>query len=103
MGRFGGLARKFSDYPHFCAAPHWEPSARENAHLCPEKSAHVNSRFAENRPECPLRHIARVMRDGDFSASLKMTPDFVTAGSLTIKLEPKGAETAGNLSIREPR
>jgi hypothetical protein len=46
-----------------------------------QKIAHSNSSLAEDGPQRSLRHVAGMVRDRDFSAGLRMTPNLVTAGA----------------------
>jgi hypothetical protein len=77
--------------------------AERSSWLRPEKSSYVDSGLAEDRPERSLSHIACVMRDGDFSSTLRVAPDLVATRSLAIKLEAKRAQAANNLAIGKPR
>ena len=61
-----------------------------------EEVAYVNSSFAENRAQRALGHVSGMVRKRDLSPRLGMAPDFVAAGTGTVELETKRAETAGN-------
>ena len=73
-----------------------------NAQLGLEKSANIDSRLAENRPKCPFRNIARVVRHRDFSASLRVSPYLVAAWPLAIKLEAERTKATDHLAIGKP-
>src|SRR6266704_978257 len=48
----------------------WRRLLRSNRFSGPEKSTHVDSRLAEDRPQCPFRHVTGVVRDRHFPSSL---------------------------------
>ncbi len=68
-----------------------------------QKRLHVNSRFAEDRPQCALGEIAGMMWDGDLPSRLRVTPDLMTAGALTVELKAESAKAAYCLAVRESR
>lgn len=69
----------------------------------PQKRLHVNSCLAKDRPECALREISGVMRDGDLSSRLRMAPYLMTAGALTVKLKAESTKAAYNFAVRKSR
>jgi hypothetical protein len=85
------------------------PSIRAKALLAsegksgPQKRLHVNSCLAKDRPECAFGEISGVMRDGDLSSCLRMAPDFMAAGALTVELKAKSAKAAHNFAVRKSR
>src|ERR1700682_1944862 len=47
------------------------------------------------------RVIPGVMRDGDFSPCLRMAPDLMTAGALTVELKAESTKAAHNFAVRK--
>ena len=48
----------------------------------------LDSCFAEDRPECPLCHVAWMMSDRDLPTAPRVTPNLVAAGPLAINWKP---------------
>ena len=57
-----------------------------------QKRLRVDSCLAKDRPERALSEIPAVMRDGDLSSCLRMAPDLMTAGALTVDLKAKSTK-----------
>ena len=57
----------------------------------------------KNRAKGAFSHIAGVVRNGNFSSALRMTPDFMAAGTGPVKLGSKGAKPSHDFAIRESR
>ncbi len=57
----------------------------------PQKIVHGNSGFAENGAERSLRHVAGMMRDRNFAAGLRMTPNLVTACATAVEAKTERA------------
>ena len=50
-----------------------------------QKIVHIDSCFAEDGAQRSLRHVARMMRDRNFSSGLRMTPNLVAACARAVK------------------
>jgi len=72
--------------------------AERSSWLRPEKSSYVDSGLAEDRSERSLSHIACVMRDGDFSSTLRVAPDLLC---YQVPGDQTGSQTSA--SVEQPR
>ncbi len=64
-----------------------------------QKRSHFNSCLAEDRPECALCEIAGVMRNGDLSSCLRVTPDLMTDGAVTVELKAESTNAAHDFAV----
>jgi hypothetical protein len=80
-----------------------EDRKASNVSLGSQKSVHIDSSFAENGAKRSLRHVARMMWDGDFPAGLRMTPNLMTAGPRAVETKSKRAKTPRNFTLAKSR
>jgi len=78
----------------------WKAS---NVRLGFQKNVHIDSSFAENGTKRSLRHVARMMWDGDFPAGLRMTPNLMTAGARAVEAKSKRTKTPRNFTVAKSR
>jgi hypothetical protein len=69
--------------------------------LCPQEIFWIDSGLPQNRTECSLGHIARMIRDRCVPVRAWAKPDFVAAGGLTVELEPASLQFPDDLPVSE--
>lgn len=76
------------------ATKQWPPSSLQEV-------VGVDVGLSEDGSQCPLRQIARMIRDGRVAVRLRIVPDFVAAGSVTVKSESEAAQLLDRFRIFE--
>jgi hypothetical protein len=67
----------------------------------PQEIVGIDVGLSENGAQCPLRQIAWMIGDGRVAVRLRIVPDFVAAGSVTMESESKAAQLLDRFRIFE--